>query len=551
MKIRWHIVLVALFAVVFLQPLQSSAQNYLDVPPDPNFAKDYLNNVIYGDTTETGERVPDRVYRLQPGGIYYFNNVIKIKGDLKIVAEGENPSGFNKAIILAAANEQGVRPARFAEAHGDVLFKNIYFSMITDKDKQVNDLVRVYKDGAVIRMENCFAEWLKLFVFRVYSANTSVYIKDCYFRNITGVGGPFNGKIVQFQNNPVNELILQNNTMANVQGPLINIRFNTVGLLKFDHNTVVNTLKWPFHFEYWTNGIVTNNIFFNVASYGENRADASNQDQEGLMFGIINLYTIPDSLLPQVGLTSQADRRMLVRNNLYYHDQSVLDYIAKWWASDSVRLEPWMNERTRAWAEDDNAFPYLDIQDPIQEDPQFFEYPTADSMVKKMDQWRTDGKKTTWWWVDDDGDKVSNATDRPHNLAFPTSSPAYDAADGGFPLGDLNWCPEKKAEWVTAVEESRASAPREFALLQNYPNPFNPTTRVLYSLDKPGRTRLIVYDLMGRKVRTLVDGDMPAGRHVAVWDGRDADGVSVPSGIYLCRLEAAGKVAVRKMVLSK
>ncbi|NOZ55283.1 MAG: T9SS type A sorting domain-containing protein [Calditrichaeota bacterium] len=547
---------VAIVAVVFglflgLVPVVH-AQNYLDVPPDPNFAKDYLNNVIYGDTTESGDRVPDRVYRLQAGGIYYFNNIIKLKTDLKIVAEGEGEGGFNKAIILTGLNDQGKQPSRFADVHGDICFKNLYFSLVTENDKQVRELAREYKDGAVLRMENCFVEWPNGLVFRVYSANTSLYIKDSYFRNITNVGGPFAGKIAQFQHNPVNEIVLQNNTMANIQGPLIAPRFNTVGLFKFDHNTVVNELKWPFHFEYWTNGVVTNNIFFNVSAYGENRADASNQDQEGLVFGIINLYTVPDSLLPQVGLTSQSERRMEVHNNLYYHDEVVKAYLAKWWEADSVREEPWMNERSRAWAEDDSTYPYLNIDDPIEEDPEFVEYPTADSMVKKMDHWRSTGKKGVWWYVDDDGNKVSNPTDRPHDLSFPTTSVAYTAAEGGFPLGDLNWFPEKKAEWVSAVEESRhASMPAEFGLLQNYPNPFNPTTRVVYSLEKSGKMKLVVYDLMGRKVRTLVDGEMPAGQHVAVWDGRGSDGLPVASGIYLCRLESAGKVAVRKMILSK
>jgi len=527
------------------------AQNYLDVPPDPNFSKDYLNNVIYGDTTASGGRVADRVYRLQAGGIYYFNNIIKIKGDLKIIAAGEGQGGFKKAIILTGLNDQGKQPGRFADVHGDVYLKNLYFSMVTENNKQVPELVREYKDGTVLRMENCYVEWPNRLVFRVYSSNTSLYVTDSYFRNITNVGGPFGGKIVQFQHNPVNEMVFQNNTIANIQGPLIAPRFNTVGLLKFDHNTVVNQMKWPFHFEYWTNGVVTNNIFFNVSAYGETRADASNQDQEGLLFGIINLYTVPDSLLPQVGLTSQSERRMEVHNNIYYHDKAVQDYLAKWWASDSVRQEPWMNERTRAWAEDDSTYPYLNIDDPIQEDPGFYEYPTADSMVKKMEQWRTTGKKGVWWYVDDDGNKVSNSTDRPHNLAFPTSSPAYTAADGGYPLGDLNWFPDKKADWTTVVESRIANVPGEFGLLQNYPNPFNPTTRVLYQLEKPGKAKLIVYDVMGRKVRTLVDGTMQAGQHVAVWDGRGANGLPVASGIYLCRLESAGKVSVRKMVLSK
>ena len=526
------------------------AQNYLDVPPDPNYSSDYLNKVIYGDTTSTGDRVADRVYRLEPGGIYYFNNIIKIKGDLKIVAEGQSDSGFDKAIILTGTNDQGNRPGRFAETHGDVVFKNLYFSCVTDKDKQMNDLVRMYSDSALIDMENCFVEWPKLYVFRVYSSHNTVIIKDSYFRNITGVGGPFNGKILGFEDTPAEKVVMQNNTMVNIQGPLFKGRFNTIKFFKFDHNTVVNTIKWPFHFEYWTNGEVTNNIFFNTAAYGENKKDASNQDPEGLMFGIINLYTVPDSLLAQVGLHSQSERKLVVKNNLYYFDQKVKDYLADWWQKDSVKEEPWMNERTKAWADDDTNFPYIDIEDPITDDPGFFEYPTPDSMIKKMDQWRTDGKKKTWWWVDDDGDKVSNATDRPHNLAYSTDSPAYTAADGGFPLGDLNWFPDKKEEWVTAISDKQTNGiPSDFSLLQNYPNPFNPTTKITFLMKKAGRAQLTVYNVLGEKVITLANKKFAVGKHSVVWKGLNEAGNKVPSGIYLCRFQSGKSQAVIKMVL--
>ena len=532
------------------------AQNYLDVPPDPNFAKDYLNSVIYGDTTDTGERIPDRVYRLQVGGIYYFNNIIKTDGwDLKIVAEGEGTPQFSKAIILTGRNDQGKQPARFADVHGDVLFKNLYFSCISDNEKQVNDLVRVYKDDAVITMENCFVEWLKLHVFRIYSSNTSLYIRDSYFRNITVIGGPFNGKIANFEDNPVKEVVLENNTIANVQGITFKMRFNTVEHFKFNHNTVVNTLKWPFHFEYWTNGEVTNNIFFNAAAYGENRVDASNQDQEGLMFGMINLYTVPDSLLAQVGMSSQGERKMEVRNNVFYFDQDVKDYIAKWWASDSVREEPWMNERTQSWFDDDENYPYLNGEAPIIEDVQFAEYPTADSMIKKMDQWRTDGQKTTWFWVDDDGDKVSNPTDRPHDLSYSTGSTAYTASDGGFPLGDLNWFPEKKAEWeewMTGVARKKAgNAPVDFALAQNYPNPFNPETTIEYTLKSAGKATLTIYNTLGQEVRRLVDKKQAAGVYEVQWDATNNNGEQLPSGIYYYKLKVDEQSLVGKMALMR
>jgi|GEM_PF-3416506 len=93
--------------------------------------------------------------------------------------------------------------------------------------------------------------------------------------------------------------------------------------------------------------------------------------------------------------------------------------------------------------------------------------------------------------------------------------------------------------------------PVAFALAQNYPNPFNPTTTLEYSLPKNGQVVLKVYNLLGQTVCTLVDEVQKKGFHTVVWDGRNAHGMPVPSGIYFCRLEFMDKVLVRKMVLAR
>jgi hypothetical protein len=104
----------------------------------------------------------------------------------------------------------------------------------------------------------------------------------------------------------------------------------------------------------------------------------------------------------------------------------------------------------------------------------------------------------------------------------------------------------------TAVEPDRPQpALATPALAPNHPNPFNPSTSVRFALPTAGPVRLTVYDLSGRRVRTLVDGDLPAGEHVRRWDGRDQRGVAVASGMYVLRLEADGTVRTRKAALIK
>ena len=93
--------------------------------------------------------------------------------------------------------------------------------------------------------------------------------------------------------------------------------------------------------------------------------------------------------------------------------------------------------------------------------------------------------------------------------------------------------------------------PREFRLDQNIPNPFNPVTLVHYDVPQATRVTIRVYDVAGRLVRTLVDGATPAGRHAVQWNGRNAEGERVGSGVYFCTMSAADYRSTRKMLLLK
>ncbi|MFB0515830.1 MAG: FlgD immunoglobulin-like domain containing protein [Candidatus Neomarinimicrobiota bacterium] len=78
--------------------------------------------------------------------------------------------------------------------------------------------------------------------------------------------------------------------------------------------------------------------------------------------------------------------------------------------------------------------------------------------------------------------------------------------------------------------------PSDYALRQNYPNPFNPVTTIQFELPKPTAVYLVVYDLLGREVRHLVQGQKGPGYHKVLWNGKAADGRDAPAGIYIARL---------------
>jgi hypothetical protein len=94
--------------------------------------------------------------------------------------------------------------------------------------------------------------------------------------------------------------------------------------------------------------------------------------------------------------------------------------------------------------------------------------------------------------------------------------------------------------------------PKEYGLGNNFPNPFNPTTTIPVSIPRNSAVELKVYTILGEEVRTLYAGPIEAGRHWFVWDGRNEQGRSVSSGVYLIRLTAdGGQRFVGKMLLMK
>jgi flagellar hook assembly protein FlgD len=105
--------------------------------------------------------------------------------------------------------------------------------------------------------------------------------------------------------------------------------------------------------------------------------------------------------------------------------------------------------------------------------------------------------------------------------------------------------------WPTKVEQI-AGIVSKFELSQNYPNPFNPSTTIEFSIAKRSNVRLVIYDITGRIVRTLIDGqEFEPGLYRVQWNGKNDYGEYVASGIYIYRLRAGSFIATRKMVLAR
>ncbi|MCH7940060.1 MAG: OPT/YSL family transporter [Candidatus Marinimicrobia bacterium] len=130
----------------------------------------------------------------------------------------------------------------------------------------------------------------------------------------------------------------------------------------------------------------------------------------------------------------------------------------------------------------------------------------------------------TWTILARDQQDTTYATNGPFNLTFVNGTLGIDDGEG---------------------------LPTAFALHQNYPNPFNPSTTVKFDVPEATELTVVVYDLLGRKVVTLVEGTVQPGYHRVIWSGKAADGSEVPTGIYIARLLTTGYTKSIKMLLLK
>ncbi len=119
--------------------------------------------------------------------------------------------------------------------------------------------------------------------------------------------------------------------------------------------------------------------------------------------------------------------------------------------------------------------------------------------------------------------------------------------DGAMP-GEVVYFDDAQYDVVSGLEQFQTASnkPETYELFQNYPNPFNPETTIRYRIPVKGLVRLVVYDILGKKIATLVDEELAAGEYNMTWNAG-----SLPTGVYFYRLEAPEFIQTKKLILIK
>lgn len=154
------------------------------------------------------------------------------------------------------------------------------------------------------------------------------------------------------------------------------------------------------------------------------------------------------------------------------------------------------------------------------------------------------------------GENLTGATGDAFVLALTEGPTARTSGDFALALVAA----DNLADWESAAERARdqyarvsghqsPTLPEQFTLLQNYPNPFNPATTIRYELAQNTQVRVDIFNILGRRVSTVVDDFQPAGAYSVVWDATDDHGMPLPSGVYFLRFTAGQEVHTGKMTL--
>lgn len=540
--------------VLFLMVLSISSfpqiRDTVDVPSaDANGPVDALTRFLLGDTTAAGERNNiNRVYKLKRGDIYLLSGRIYIDTfPLTLIADDDETK--QPPVIAPFPLADGSIPRITIQVTKDAFFKNIYFQGNAPNDMR-NSSDRPLAIGAAEKVklvvDHCIVEGFKSAGVSSSGFDCSVFIKDCIWRN-NNWSGVFSGQFFYNYGDAMDTVSIVNSTFFCGSSYFLCNSKQFAKYIRFEHNTLYINHTNPFYVPYISNADIKNNIFYCPASMGETDQERRDgyYDWDGERLSVFSIDTIPTDMASTYGITD-ANRRINFSNNAYYWPQRVKDL----WAADTAVFEPvWMNQRTMDLFANDTQYPLLTAENNIEADPQFNS--NLDVLVDSVEffyqLFRTTGSGSSYFFNPQGGGIFPARWPLPENLAY--SNPALlTAADGGFPLGDLNWFPDKKKDWETPTDVSKDEyqIPSEFGLEQNYPNPFNPSTLIQFYVAEKGLVTLKVYDVLGKEVATLVNEELETGSYKSTFNGN-----GVTSGIYFYRLDAGKFSSVRKMLLVK
>jgi hypothetical protein len=536
--------------------------------PYDGTAATFVNAQIVADTAAAGGLSTNRIYELQRDAYYLHNAIFTVPNGRSLRLRAAAGSG-KKPVIFLWETGTGQTPTRppgnFAQLNGgkieikDICIAGFYEPEPARVAGVQGGLIQTSAVGSSIVLDGVILSNTNGNHVRTNQTTVKVQVTNSIFANMGALpASNFGaGKGIDLREAACDSLIIVNNTFVNYQDRAIrHYNFSNpsagTGEIKFgriEHNTFINGMGFHGLLSLGNVGpeiIITNNLFVDAFALGEDSTDAT-RAAEWANTG--EVYPNGRNRITWIFTAPNATTQWTIGNNYYAISDAGETFLNDFNFAVGSPLSYHIN--SRLGADSANAFTPIDltlanIPRLMTNTMRWYEDPNGANKTKDVVNFviaRDDYDRRTIEFYRDSLDAT-----------YSTSSTAYTGAVGGFPVGDLNWFPDKKAEWedfVSSVSYDPSVIVTDFRLEQNYPNPFNPSTTIKYQLASKRKVSLKVFNLLGHEVATLVNELQNAGAYRAQWDGTNKLGQKAASGIYLFQLRAGDFVQTRRMVLMK
>ena len=496
------------FLVLGLSLLTVSAmgQRIVQVP-----SNDELGNAILGDTLENGDRVDvNTIYELERDGLYPVAKEITLNSKLHIrAAEG---TGLLPA-IYAEKDESNNYP-KIINTKGDVTLENVYISNANGADANPKwGGFRVGGTNSRVILKGCQFEYDKASTVQIRADSIKLYMTNCVAAK-TGNYATYNGngRLIDTRGYYVDSIVVQHVTVYYMQDRIIRNMGGEINYLEFNHITVVNNqgMHGVFAMAKVHHAKIVNNLVID-GEYGGDRLNSLEQTgpyPDNLHIYMITMDTVYDDTQLEIHNNNFAFTPDLITffdgNDTIWKPMVLAPLVAKTLGADSV------NAYFEEVVEFENmpALPW-DFLEAIYTNPQPEPMPNN--------------------WPDDIG--ISNI-----NASYADTYASYTAAEGGIPLGDLNWFPE----YMSVKEIQLISDMRVF------PNPTTAYANVEFEMLESSAVTLNVYSITGQIISSADAGLLHTGRQSIRLDVSH-----LQTGVYFCTVKSNGFSRTIKLFVAK
>ncbi len=541
-------------------------------------------NTAVTDAINAGN-LSTKVFKLKLFERYVLSSSITIPAGSKLTVVADDPGADPQTAPpqILWSSSGGITTTYMFDCFGDLTLKNVWVLFANTSGNQAGTSIKfednTQPDGQHGTFTGCLFDYSQIGAdgsgaIQVYCTHFKGSFTNCYFRNMSDPHFRYYGRPVSYPFNSTglhtDSLTFVNCTFANFGYALMQEGSEYADYVSYNHCTFINGVMFCLESTWWHYLSMTNNVFVNMFMYGD--IGENNGNPNGGTFAIDSVKNFGFS--PPF---TDDQRHILFANSSYYIEPWLTDYYLNNPYTDTVKINnpinipkpmPMLGPRTLMFLDTTingtKVWPYMNRKDLYDNtNPAFLLPPTDQPAIKRflLGKW-TDNADTNWAF--DPGASLNQSWPLPENIRV-TNSTLKTAAMGGFPVGDLfHWAPGSYPTWkaqetlennqiqkwlqdgITGVEEQKPDVPISFDLSQNYPNPFNPSTRIDYAINQSGSVSLKVYDLLGREVATLFNGDQKVGRHTV-----DFDGSHLASGVYFYKLQSGANSITKKLVLMK